>query len=194
MSLPANSLPPSLAEGIKALRAKWGWVVGLGVISLIAGIVALGSVVMATASAVVIVGVMMLVAGIAEVFTAFNVKDWGHFFYWLLLGALYIFAGFVCIQDPFAAATLLTLMLGIALILGGLLRIFLATRMKHGTPWGWVVFSGAITLLLGVMIVAHWPASSFFVLGIFLGIDLIFIGSTWITMGLALKRGLPLAL
>jgi uncharacterized membrane protein HdeD (DUF308 family) len=192
MSLPGNSLPPSLAEGIKALRAKWGWIVGLGVVSLIAGIVALGSVVMATASAVMIVGIMMLVAGIAEVFAAFNVKDWAHFLYWLVLGALYIFAGFVCLQNPFAAATLLTLMLGIALILGGALRIFLATRMKHGTPWGWVVFSGAITLLLGVMIVAHWPASSFFVLGIFLGIDLIFIGSTWITMGLALKRGRPL--
>ncbi len=192
MSLPANSLPPSLAEGIKALRTKWGWVVGLGVISLIAGIVALGSDVMATASAVMIVGIMMLVAGVAEVFTAFNVKDWGHRIYWLLLGALYIFAGIICIQDPFAAATLLTLMLGIALIIGGALRIFLATRMRHGTPWGWVVFSGAITLLLGAMIVAHWPASSFFVLGMLLGIDLIFIGSSWITMGLALKRGLPL--
>ena len=57
--------------------------------------------------------------------------------------------------------------------------------------WGWVVASGVITLLPGVMIVAHWPASSFFVLGMFLGIDLIIIGTTWITMRLALKRGLP---
>ena len=189
MAPPENSLPPSLAEGIKALRAKWGWIVALGVISLVAGIVALGSDVMATASAVMIVGIMMLIAGVAEVFAAFNVRDWAHFFYWLLLGVLYIFAGLVCLQNPFAAATLLTLMLGIALILGGALRMFLATRMAHGTPWGWVVFSGALTLLVGVMIVAHWPASSFFVLGIFLGIDLIFIGSTWIAMGLALKRG-----
>lgn len=191
MSQPDNSPPPSLAEGIKALRAKWGWVVALGVISLIAGLVALGSNVMATASAVMIVGFMMLVAGGAEVFAAFNVRDWGHFFYWLLLGVLYIFAGIVCLQDPFAAATFLTLMLGIALILGGALRMFLATRMAHGTPWGWVVLSGALSLLVGVMIVTHWPASSFFVLGTFLGIDLVFIGSTWIAMGLALKRGLP---
>jgi uncharacterized membrane protein HdeD (DUF308 family) len=191
VSLSDNTLPPALAQGIRTLRAKWGWVVALGVVSLIAGIVALGSVVMATASAVMIVGFMMLVAGFAEIFAAFNVKDWGHFFYWLLLGALYVFAGIVCLQNPFAAATFLTLMLGVALILGGLLRIFIATRMKHGTPWGWAVASGVITLLLGVMIVAHWPASSFFVLGMFLGIDLIFIGTTWITMGLALKRGLP---
>lgn len=180
--------PHSLGEGIRALRTKWGWIVGFGVFSLIAGIIALASTVMATASAVLIVGFMMLFAGAAEIVAAFNAKDWTHRLLWLLLGALYVFAGFVCIQNPFVAATILTLMLGIALIIGGLLRIFLATRMKQGTPWGWVVFSGIITFLLGLMIVARWPDSSFFVLGIFLGVDLIFMGSSWIAIGLALKR------
>ncbi len=47
---------------------------------------------------------------------------------------------------------------------------------------------GHHTLLLGLMVIAQWPASSFFVLGIFLGIDLIFIGSSWLTIGLALKK------
>lgn len=188
MSTTDNPAPHNLADSIRALRAKWGWIVAFGVISLIAGIIALGSVVMATESAVLIVGIMMLIAGAAEIIAAFSVKDWGRFLLWLLLGALYIFAGILCLQNPFAAATVLTLMLGIALIVSGLLRIFLATQMKHGTPWGWVVFSGVLTFLLGLMIVAQWPASSFFVLGIFLGIDLIFIGTGWITMGLALKK------
>jgi len=188
MTTTDNTGPHSLGEGIRALRSKWGWIVGFGVVSLIAGVIALASTVMATASAVLIVGVMMLFTGVAEVVAAFNAKDWGHRLLWLLLGALYVFAGFVCLQNPFAAATILTLMLGIALIIGGLLRVFLATRMKQGTPWGWVVFSGIVSFLLGLMIVAQWPASSFFVLGIFLGIDLIFIGSSWITIGLALKR------
>lgn len=188
MSATDHPGPHSLAEGIKALKAKWGWIVAFGVISLIAGVIALGSVVMATASAVMIVGIMMLIAGFAEIFAAFNVKDWGHRLFWLLLGALYVFAGIVCLQNPFAAATILTLLLGIALIVGGLVRIFLATRMRHEAPWGWVAFSGVLSVLLGLMIVAHWPVSSFYVLGIFLGVDLIFIGSSWITMGLALKK------
>ncbi len=135
-----------------------------------------------------IIGFMMLMAGVVEIVAAFNAKDWGHRILWLLLGALYVFAGFVCIQNPFQAATLLTLMLGIALIVVGLLRIFLATRMKQGTPWGWVVVSGIISFLLGLMIVAKWPISSAYVLGIFLGVDLIFMGTGWITIGLALKR------
>jgi uncharacterized membrane protein HdeD (DUF308 family) len=183
-----SSVPHTLAEGMKALRKNSGWVIAFAIVALLAGFVALGSVVLATASAVFIVGFMMFIAGFAEILAAFNAKDWGHRLLWLLLGALYLFAGVVCVQNPFEAATLLTLMLGIALIVSGLLRIFLATRMKAGTPWGWVVFSGVITFLLGLMIVAKWPASSFYVLGIFLGIDLIFIGSTWLAVGLALRK------
>ena len=190
MTMSANSpLPPNLVEGMKVLRAKWGWIVALGVVFLIAGFIALGSAVAATASAVMIVGIMMIMGGVAEIVAAFSVKGWGKFIVWMLLGALYVGAGIIAITNPFAAATILTLMLGATLVAGGVLRIFLAFNMKSaGKPWGWVVVSGLVTLLLGAMIIAQWPASSFFVLGIFLGIDLIFIGSGWVTMGLALKN------
>ena len=181
--------PHSIGEGIRALRPKWGWILAFGIFSLIAGVIALGgSTMFATATAVYIVGFMMLFEGVAEIVAAFNARDWGHRVLWLLLGALYVFAGIICLQNPFAAATILTLLLGISLVIGGLVRIFLATRMRQGTPWGWVVFSGLISVLLGIIIVAKWPVSSFFVLGIFLGVDLIFIGSGWISVALALKR------
>ena len=180
--------PHSLGEGIRALRPRWGWIVALGVVSVIAGVIALATDIFATAIAVYVIGFMMLFSGATEIVAAFNAKDWSHRILWLLLGALYVFAGIICLQNPFAAATILTLMLGFALIIGGLLRIFLATRMKQGTPWGWVVFSGILSVLLGAMIVAKWPASSFYTLGIFLGIDLIFIGSGWLNIGLALRK------
>ena len=102
------------------LRAKWGWIVGLGVVYLIAGFVALGSVVMATVASVFVVGVMMIVAGIAEIINAFQLKGWGKFLIWALLGALYIVAGFVTFENPLLAAALLTLILGASLIASGL--------------------------------------------------------------------------
>lgn len=181
--------PHSLGDSIRALRPKWGWIVALGVIFMIAGVIALGSVVAATASAVLIVGIMMIISGVSEIIAAFNIKSWGKFALWMLLGALYVAAGAIAILNPLFAATVLTLMLGIALVIGGVVRMFLAWNMREaGKPWGWVVVSGILSLLLGLMIIVKWPYSSAYVLGIFLGIDLIFIGSGWVSMGLALKR------
>ena len=174
-------------SGLEPLRAKWGWIVALGVVYLITGIVALGSVVLATVATVFIVGVMMLIAGAAQVINAFQIKTWGKFLLWLLLGVLYIIAGFVTFENPLFAAVFLTLLLGVSLVASGIMRIILGFGMRQTMPWGWVVFSGVITLLLGLIILAHWPVSSLYVLGLLLGIDLICAGIGWIGVGLGLR-------
>ncbi|WP_262298280.1 HdeD family acid-resistance protein [Microvirga sesbaniae] len=181
-------VPGRADQELEPLRVKWGWIVALGVIFLITGLIALGSVVMATVASVAVVGAMMLVSGIAEIINAFSVKSWGKFVLWALLGALYVVAGLVTFRNPLLAATALTLMLGVALIVSGGLRIFLAMQMTEGAPWAWVALSGVITAVLGGMILAQWPVSSLYVLGIFLGVDLVFAGIGWISMGVALKR------
>jgi uncharacterized membrane protein HdeD (DUF308 family) len=179
----------SASTGIEPLRVKWGWIVTLGVVYLVTGLIALGSVIMATVASVLVVGVMMIVAGVAEVINAFQVKGWGKFLLWLLLGALYIVAGFVTFENPLLAAAVLTLVLGATLVASGVMRIVLAFGMKQEMPWIWVALSGLITLLIGLIILAHWPVSSLFVLGLFLGIDLVMAGAGWIGIGLNLRRG-----
>jgi uncharacterized membrane protein HdeD (DUF308 family) len=180
---------PQAGPEMAPLRAKWGWIVALGVVYLLAGFIALGSVVMATVASVLVVGVMMIIAGVAEVFSAFQVKSWGKFLLWVLLGALYIIAGFVTFENPLLAAALLTLILGASLVASGIMRIILAFSMKQETPWIWILLSGVITLLLGLLILAHWPVSSLYILGLFLGIDLIMAGAGWIGLGFGLHRG-----
>jgi uncharacterized membrane protein HdeD (DUF308 family) len=170
------------------LRAKWGWIVALGVVYLVVGFIALGSVVTATVASVFVVGVMMIIAGIAEVFSAFQIKSWGRFLLWVLLGALYIVAGFVTFENPLLAAAVLTLILGASLVASGVVRIILAFSMKRETPWVLVLLSAVITLLLGLLILAHWPVSSLYILGLFLGIDLIMAGVGWIGLGLGMRR------
>ena len=179
---------PQAGSEMAPLRAKWGWIVALGVVYVIAGFIALGSVVMATVASVLVVGVMMIIAGVAEVFSAFQVKSWGKFLLWVLLGALYIIAGFVTFENPLLAAALLTLVLGASLVASGIMRIILAFSTKQETPWIWIVLSGVITLLLGLLILAHWPVSSLYILGVFLGIDLVMAGAAWIGLGFGLRR------
>jgi uncharacterized membrane protein HdeD (DUF308 family) len=182
----SNPLMPG--TGLAPLRAKWGWIVALGVIYVIAGCVALGSVAAATAATVFVVGIMMVIAGVAEVFNAFQVKSWGGFLLWLALGLLYIVAGFATFENPLLAAVLLTLLLGISLVVSGIMRIVLAFGMRDEMPWVAVGLSGVITVLLGIVILAHWPVSSVYILGLLLGIDLIFAGAAWIAFGFGLRR------
>ncbi len=177
----------AVTREIAPLRAKWGWILALGIVYLITGIVALGSVVMATAASVLVVGVMMVISGIAEVINAFQVKTWGKFLLWILLGVLYIVAGFVTFENPLLAAVFLTLILGVALVASGIMRIILAVSMRGESAWLWVAFSGLITLLLGGVILAHWPVSGLFALGVFLGVDLVIAGVSWIAISLGLK-------
>jgi uncharacterized membrane protein HdeD (DUF308 family) len=180
----------SIAEttDLAPLRAKSGWIVALGVVYVIAGLIALGSVVFATVVTVFVVGVMMLLSGVAEVISAFQIKTWGKFLLWVLLGLLYIVAGFLTFENPLLAAAVLTLLLGCALLVSGVMRIILAFSMKQEMPWVWVAISGVVTFLLGLIILAHWPVSGLYILGVFLGIDLIFAGLGWIGIGLGLKR------
>jgi uncharacterized membrane protein HdeD (DUF308 family) len=173
------------------LRAKWGWILALGIVYVIVGFIALGSIVTATAASVFIVGIMMVIAGVAEVINAFQIKTWGKFVLWLILGALYILAGFMTIQNPLLAAAFLTLLLGGTLAISGIMRVILAFSMKEGTTWIWPVLSGAVTLLLGIILLYRWPVSSLYVLGLFLGIDLVIAGASWISVSLGLRKAAP---
>jgi uncharacterized membrane protein HdeD (DUF308 family) len=191
MTIASHSVPDLQTSDTAPLRARWGWVVALGVVYLIAGFIALGSIVMATVASVFVVGVMMIIAGVAEVVNAFQVKSWGKFLLWALLGLLYIVAGFITFENPLFAAVLLTLLLGASLVASGIVRLFLAFNMKRETPWIWVALSGVVTILLGLLILARWPVNSVYILGLFLGIDLIMAGASWIGLGLGLHRTEP---
>ena len=178
----------NLGAAIHALRGKWSWIVALGVVYVIAGFVALGSVMLATVVSVTLIGFMMLLAGAFEIVSAFQMQSWGRFFLWVVLGALYTFSGLFALIDPLLVAGVLTLILGAALVATGITRIFLAFQMQGGAPWIWVAISGIITALLGAVILIHWPVSGLYVLGMFLGIDLMFAGFSWMRLGLALRR------
>ena len=178
---------PTLGSAIHALRRNWGWFVGLGVLSIVAGLLALGNVMIGTLVSVLFIGAMMTVAGIAHIVHAFQVREWGAFALWLLTGILYTAAGLLIAYNPLLGASVFTLFIGIMLIASGILRIIVAFGMRGHPGWAWMLFAGAITLLLGLLIAARWPTDSLWVLGMFLGIDLLFTGVALVSWGLRLK-------
>lgn len=188
VDLPAATPRHSLGQTIHHLRRNWLWMVVFGAALALAGLIALGAVGFATLATVLMVGVMMLVGGAAELAMGFRAKDWSHFFLWVLGGLLYLAAGFFAISNPVLASLVLTLFLGAGLLAAGFVRIFLATRLPASRHRGMVALSGAITALLGLVIVVHWPINSVFVLGMLLAIDLIFQGVGWIVFGLWLRN------
>jgi uncharacterized membrane protein HdeD (DUF308 family) len=177
------------------LRANWGWVVALGAIYTLGAVIALYSIASSTTSSVLVVGIMMMVAGAAEVFNACQLRSWSKFFLWIALGALYILAGFATFENPVLAKAFLTVVLGVSLVISGCVRLIVGFSMALGTPWALLFVSGVITFLLGLVILAHWPVASIYTLGLLLGIDLLSAGIGWIAVGLSLRhRGaIPLA-
>jgi uncharacterized membrane protein HdeD (DUF308 family) len=187
VDLPSDPTRHSLGASMERLRHRWGWIVALGAILDLAGIVALGSVVMATYAAVTVVGVMMIIGGAAELALGFRARDWAHFFLWVLGGIFYVAGGAFLLASPLAASLVLTLLLGAGLVAAGLLRLFLAFQLPSSRSRLVVIVGAALTLLLGILIVVGWPTNSFYVLGMLLAINLMFTGIGWMMFGFWLR-------
>lgn len=181
-------LPGSLKEQIGEARSKWGWFVAIGVLLVLFGLFAFYNVLAATLASVLVVGTMMLIAGVAEIVHAFYMRTWGHFFWLLLSGILYAVAGFFAFYNPLLASAVLTLLLAISLIASGGLRVVFALGQKATKSWGWMLAAGIVTILAGLIIAVGWPVNSLWILGLFLAIDLTFQGWALIATGFALRK------
>jgi uncharacterized membrane protein HdeD (DUF308 family) len=167
-----------------SLHRQWGLFFALGLASVIVGLLAISFAFIATMAKVVVFGVLLLIAGITEVIHAFMARNGRGFALHLLAAALYLLVGFFMLEDPVRAAAVLTLLLAASFIVGGLLRILFSLGANF-PGWPWVLLNGAVDLILGVLIWSEWPESSLWVIGLFVGIDLILHGWSW--MGLALS-------
>lgn len=184
----ANTKISGVVDHSKNLYPRWGWFLALGIVLIMLGMGALTYAVTATLTSVIVIGVLMLIGGVAQLIHAWTLRSLGGFFWWTLVGLLYIVAGGMVIQNPIAGAEILTLLLGATLIGVGVLRlgIWLMNRGQEG--WLWLAFSGVISLVTGLLIALQWPSIGLWLLGMILGIDLLFQGWSMLWLGLALRR------
>ncbi|WEX10751.1 HdeD family acid-resistance protein [Chelativorans sp. AA-79] len=166
-----------------ALYAPPTWLrVLLGIVLIVGGIFVLGDVALATLVSTLFIGITAIVVGAFEIIHAFWTKGWGGFVWQILLGVLYIVFGWMVVSQPVSGALILTFALGLVFLASGIVRIVVA--FKHWSEAGWLMLlSGVFGILAGFIILSGWPASTIWVLGLLLGIDLITHGVAWLTYG-----------
>jgi uncharacterized membrane protein HdeD (DUF308 family) len=179
--------PHSLGAAIERLSDKWCAIVAFGALLALLGAVALVFSFAATVATVTLNGIFFLVAGAAEIGIGMHAQGWRRFFLWVIGGVLYLAVGVICIINPVFASLALTLALGAGLIAAAVVRAYLALQLPADHPRGMVLLAAAVTLLLGLIIVIRWPSDSVYVLGVLLGVDLLFHGAGWVTFGMGLR-------
>jgi uncharacterized membrane protein HdeD (DUF308 family) len=195
MSLPTESaaiggLPDKIDTCVGRLRHRWAWFVALGSLMVLLGVAALVLVVSATIASVYTIAVFLIIAGGAEVVMGFSSRSWGRFFLWIVGGVAYIVVGAFALAQPLLAAAVFTLFLGAAILVTGLIRIYTAIHLGENVR-GSVIFAGIVTTVVGFIILLGWPANSFVILGLLLGVDLIIWGASWAILGLRMRAHLP---
>lgn len=171
---------------IESVKKNWGWFLLLGILLIVLGAAIMGSAFYATVFSVMLFGAFLFIGGIVQIVQGIMARKWRGLLLSLLLGVLYLVTGALCMGEPAAAAVGLTLWIAAFCVVVGLFRIIasLTYRFDH---WGWVFFNGIVTLILGILIYSQWPLSGLWVIGLFIGIDLVLAGWSWVMLSLTAR-------
>lgn len=190
--MPIEALTPGavIRHELQALHKQWWCFLLLGMTLVVLGSLAIADpfiTAFAGVAATLILGFLLLVAGITQIVSSFWAGKWSGMFMHMLIGVLYSATGFMIIDDPKVSMVVLTKFIAIFLIVAGVFRI-VSALMARFHDWGWVLLNGVITLLLGMIINRQMPQAALWVIGLFIGIELLFNGWAWIMLSLGLRR------
>jgi len=161
-----------LIAGLDEIRGSWGWFLFLGIALTILGVACIVFNITATLTTVLVFGWLLLIGGGVALIQSFSTGTWGGFFLYLLSALLRGFTGYLLVRYPLMAAETLTLVLASFFIVGGLFRA-IGSGMAKFPRWGWGVFSGVVSVALGVMVIWQWPVTGIWFIGLAIGVDLI---------------------
>lgn len=173
-------------SSIEKIRRHWGRFLALGIVLIFIGLLAIGSATYTTFFTIFFLGGLLLIGGIIEIIQSFWARQWAGFFLSMLVGIFYALTGIIFLTKPVPAAAALTLLIGSLFLVSGLFKIGSSVVVRF-EQWGWVLFSGIISFILGVMVLTEWPAVSLWLIGLFVGIDLLFYGWTWVILSIAAR-------
>ena len=179
----------SKLEYSNGLRRNWGWLLGLGILFVILGSIGLGMVVGLTLVSILFLGILLVIAGFSQLIDVFTSREWRGILWHTLIALLYLVGGGFVIHDPLLASTFVTALIAWGLIIIGVTRLIMAGALRQAAGWGWLVLAGLSAIVLGVLILAQWPMSGLWVIGLFIAIEMLINGWTYIFLAFAIRRG-----
>lgn len=184
----AVSPPPNplVVHELHSLRNQWWCFLLLGTALLLFGVFCIIDPFVASIASVVVLGFVLIAAGITQFVSAFWIGKWSGLLIHMLIGVLYVVVGYMIIDAPVINMVLITKFIAIFLVVSGIFRIVSALVLRF-QDWGWALLNGGVTLLLGVIINRQLPAAALWVIGLFIGIEMIFNGWAWVILALGLR-------
>jgi uncharacterized membrane protein HdeD (DUF308 family) len=180
-----SRINPRLEEWLR-VRSRWMWFFGLGTALVLVGAFAIAAAFLTTLTTVLVFGLLLLVGGAVESVSAVVAGSQKGVITHLVVGVIHLVVGALMVEHPVRAAEGLTLMLAAAFLVGGLIRIgYALTQSFEGR--GWALVTGVIAACFGLSIWQQWPESGLWAVGLFIGIDILLIGWSWVALGLALR-------
>jgi len=173
---------------VGGIRRASGWSMALGVLIVVLGIIATMTPFVGGIVAVYILGWSAIFGGAAHVLFAFRTHSGGSALLEVVLGLIYVIAGFYVLANPIGGLLTLTLLLGCMLAVYGLVAIVLSFRLRPSEGWGWMLFNAIVTLIVGIMISARWPINSVWVIGTLFGFSMIFSGISRFMISLGIRK------
>ncbi len=170
------------------LKKHWAWMLSLGIVMLILGVIGLGMTVLFNEIVVMYFGFLLLFGSGVQLMQAFRAEAWKGRVWHVLIALVYIVGGIIAVTEPVIAGMTLALLIAWTLIVIGVLRLFMALQMRGANGWLWTLLGGVLSVVLGVMIINEWPQSGLWVIGLFVAIEILFAGWSQIMIALAAKN------
>jgi len=170
-----TTLTDLFAAGLDQVRKSWGWFLVSGILLMILGVGCIGKAQTATTFSILALGWILAISAVLWFISSFYAFSWPGFFLYLLNALIRAMTGYLLIKHPDAGAEGVTMVVAVLFIVGGLFRAAAAGAIQF-PRWGWTVFAGLVTVGLGIYLLATFPATSAYFIGLAIGIDLVFDG------------------
>jgi len=173
---------------VEYLQKHWRLFCAEGVFFVILGTLAIIVPHVFTLGIILFLGWLLLFGGVFQIIRAISIIHMPGFSLWFSIGLLQAFIGYFLVTEPTQGSLTITLLFTMFFAIEGLIKISFALLMRPLPHWGLMLFSGITALLLAIVVWAGWPQTGLWVLGLLLGINMVFVGWSLIQISLHHKN------